>query len=769
MKKAIKWMGLGIVIGLLTYLIFPLPNPLFNTDYSLIIKDESGKMLRVFLNKNEQWCLPLEDSIPVPEKLKTAVITYEDQYFYWHPGVNPVSLVRAIYQNISEKRIVSGASTISMQVARLRKRESRSYSQKIKEMFLALKINLYYSKDEILDLYLHHAPYGGNIIGYRTASKRYFDKDPRELSWGEAATLAVLPNAPGMVSPSANKKQLQIKRDQLLQKLFNKKVIDKETYDLALLEPLPDREYRFKIVAPHLSQTIKNSNPKGKIITTTIDFELQDYLEQVTKQYVAFQRRQGIKNGAVLVVETKTGKVKAYVGSQGFFDAEGLGQVDGVMASRSSGSLLKPFLYALAIDEGIIIPQTLVKDVPSYFDAFSPNNADEKFNGIVTAKDALIRSLNVPAVRLLNTYGVYRFYSFLQNAGVSTLFRTAEDYGLPLIIGGAEINAWDISMLFRGMANRGSFSPNYYLVADSVTVNDKSPQLISSGACYLTLEMLNELKRPGAEYYWDQYQNQKPLAWKTGTSYGHKDAWAVGVSPQWTIAVWIGNFDGEGNKNLSGPGSAGPLLFDVFNYLKGDPTQKWFEKIEMDFKEVCICKETGFLAGDYCDDKDTVEVPIYMNPLRLCPFHYNVFLDTEEKYAVCSYCWEPGYHEKHYLLYPADVTYYLRLRGQIIEKIPEHNPLCDKRSGINPLEFLYPTDSALIQIPRDFDGQYQKIISKIAHQTPTKNVFWYLDDFYLGSTKENHSKAIELSKGWHEIIVIDEDGYKDKVKVFVRK
>lgn len=749
--------------------MIPLPKPLFNTDYSLVIKDEQGKTLRIFLNNNEQWYLPIEDSISIPEKLKQSVITFEDQYFYWHPGVNPISVVRALYQNISEKRIVSGASTITMQLARIRNKQSRTYGQKIIEMIQSFKMELHFSKNEILKLYLNHAPYGGNIIGYRTASLRYFDKEPIKLSWAEAATLAVLPNAPGLVSPSANKKTLKNKRNKLLKKLLITEKINQGTYELAIMEPVPEHEYRFKILAPHLTQMIQSSHPDKKIIHTTINYELQDYLEQLTRQYVAFQRRQGVKNGAALVVETKTGKVKAYVGSQAFFDFKGLGQVDGVQAPRSSGSVLKPFLYALSMDEGIIIPQTLVKDVPSYFDAFSPNNADEKFNGIVTAKDALTRSLNVPAVRLLNTYGVYRFYSFLQITGMSTLFRTAEDYGLPLIIGGAEITAWDISMLFRGLANRGIFTPNYFLLADSTVQNQNSPQLISPGACYLTLEMMNELKRPGAEYYWEQYQNQRPIAWKTGTSYGHKDAWAVGVSPQWTIAVWIGNFDGEGNKNLSGAGSAGPLMFDIFNYLPFDPQQKWFEKDEMDFKQVTICHETGFLAGEYCDHKDTVDVPVFMQALRLCPYHKNIVVDKNEEFAVCSYCWKPGYHDKHYLVYPADILYHLKQRGHIPEKIPQHNPTCNHLSDIQPIEFLYPTDSALIQIPRDFDGEYQKIISKIAHQNATKKVFWYMDDFYLGSTRNNHSKAIELSKGWHEIMVLDEDGYQDKIKVYVRK
>jgi len=743
MNHIVKW-TLGGIIGIfIIYLIIPLPKPLFNKDYSLVIKDEEGKTLRVFLNDQEQWCLPPEDTIKIPDKLLEAVLTFEDQYFYWHPGVNPISVFRAFYQNISNNRIVSGASTITMQVARLRSGNKRTYSKKIIEIFQAIKIDLHYSKEDILKLYLNHAPYGGNIIGYRTASKRYFDKDPIELSWSEAATLAVLPNTPGLISPYANKDALRKKRNRLLKKLYHTNKIDKENYETSLNEPISNTEYRFKIVAPHLTQKIKSSRPKNKIINTTIDFKIQSYVEQLTRQYISYQKRQGIKNASIVIAETKTGKIKAYIGSQYFFDLEGQGQVDGVQASRSSGSILKPFLYALSMDEGIIIPQTLIKDVPSYFDAFAPNNADEKFNGIVTAKDALIRSLNIPAVRLLNTYGVFRFYSFLQNAGITTLFRPAEDYGLPLIIGGAETNPWDITELYRGLANKGIFSSNYYLLSDSSKI-DNSPQLISPGACFLTLEMMKELKRPGAEYYWQQYQNQRPIAWKTGTSYGHKDAWAVGVSPQWTITVWVGNFNGEGNNNLSGGGSAGPLLFDIFNYLSFDPSQKWFEKEEMDFKQVTICKETGFLAGEYCDHKEIVDVPMFMNPLRLCPYHKNIFVDKNEEYSVCSYCWKPGYHEKHFLVYPADVLYHLRQRGQIIEKIPEHNPVCNHLTDLNPIDFLYPIDSAQIKIPRDFDGNYQKIIARIAHQSNRKKVFWYLDDFYLGSTIENQDHFEKL-------------------------
>jgi penicillin-binding protein 1C len=765
--RVLKRSLLVLVISFVAYLLIPFSRPFKDADYSLIVKDEQGKIIRVFLNKDEQWCLPPEDTIKIPDKLKQAVICFEDNYFQWHPGVNPVSVVRAIYQNIAQKRIVSGASTITMQVARLEKRRKRTLGNKIIEMFKAVKIDIYYSKNKILKLYLNHAPYGSNIIGYRAASWRYFEKLPQELSWAEAALLAVLPNAPGLVSPSANRNLLKKKRDQLLDKLYRKKIFDSETHKFALLEPVPVREYPFEALAPHLSQIIYNNSGKDKVITTTISYSYQSYLESLLKHQLVNLQRLGIRNGAALVIETQTGKVKAYVGSQDFFDSDGQGQVNGVTAPRSSGSLLKPFLYALSIDEGLIVPQTLLKDVPSYFDAFSPNNADEKFNGVVTAKEALIRSLNVPAVRLLNTYGVSRFYSFLKKAGMSTLFRQPDDYGLPLIIGGAETTLWDMAMFFRGLGNYGKFQPSWYLLKDSVKSREETVKLISSGAAYLTLDILKELKRPETEFYWQQYQGQKPIAWKTGTSYGHKDAWAIGVSPQWTVAVWLGNFDSEPNLNLSGTGSAGPLLFEIFNFLPHDPRLKWFEKIEMDFKKAIICRETGFLAGDYCDHKDTVDVPVFMLPLRLCPFHTNLFLDKEEKYSVCSYCWKEGYHEKHYLVFPADINYQLKLRGQWVESVPDHNPACKQKSSLNPLQFIYPLDSAQLWVPRDFDGKLQKIVAKIAHDKPIKNVFWYLDDEYLGNTKNKHIKAIDVEKGWHNIMVMDEDGYKDKVKFHV--
>ena len=756
-----------VLLGVL-YLAVPLPDPLFPPDYSTAVVDEEGGILRVFLNADQQWCFPPRKELEIPVPLETAVLWFEDRHFHDHPGVNPLSLVRALYQNVSSGETVSGASTLTMQVARLMRPKERTYLNKAVEVLQALKIELHYSKREILRLYLDHAPYGGNTIGYQAASLRYFQKIPEHLTWGESAMLAVLPNAPGLISPLADRERLRRKRDWLLRVLLDEKVIDDGTYRLALLEQIPNAAKPFPMLAPHLAQHLKErATGRSAIVQTTIDRELQLRLEALVTDHVTDLRRRGIRNGSALVVETESGKVRAYVGSQGFLDHAGQGQVDGIRAARSSGSLLKPFLYALCMDEGIILPQTLIKDIPSHYGAFSPSNADETFNGLVPAREALVRSLNVPAVRLLHTYGVYEFYSFLKAAGLTTLFRSADDYGLPLIIGGAEVTLWDMAMLFRGLASDGRFGPLQVVEAPADADVEPLPA-ISPGACHLTLNILRELKRPGAEYYWQQYQSRWPLAWKTGTSYGQRDAWAVGVSPQWTIAVWTGNFDGEGNANLTGAGCAGPLLFDIFNSLPRNAGQRWSARPDADLALAEICLDTGFPAGASCDTRVAVDVPLYMEPLPLCPYHHAVYVTRDGTRQTCSLCWEPGEYEQiHRLLYPADVTQHLRERGHVVSAIPPHRSDCPAQVDDLPLQILYPQHNARLWLPRDFDGNWQKIAMRAAHQQKSRMLYWYLDHRYLGSSEHRHVKAAEMARGWHTLEVVDEIGNRDRKRFFV--
>ncbi|MFA9391391.1 MAG: penicillin-binding protein 1C [Prolixibacteraceae bacterium] len=760
MSKLLFSISLSGFLFLIIWVAIPLEKPIISKDYSQTILASDGEILRVFLNKNDQWCMPPVASDAIPEKLKTSVILYEDEYFRYHPGVNPVSIFRAIVQNIKSKRIVSGASTINMQIARMKFNNRRTFISKLEELFYAIKLDVQFKKESILAIYLNHAPYGGNIIGYKTASMRYFQKQADKLSWAEAALLAVLPNSPSTISPSKNNDRLKQKRDGLLNKLFQKGRISESVYKLALTEPIPQRAYPFEMIATHLTQRIHNAK-NSDIVETTINYTFQKYFEFICRQYANQMKQQGIKNLSAIVIDNKKKAVVSYIGSQNYFDTANNGMIDGVQAARSSGSILKPFLYALSIDEGLITPNTVIFDIPTYFDAFSPNNADEKFNGVVYAKDALSRSLNVPAVRLLNSFGLFQFYSFLKEAGITTLFRNADDYGLPLIIGGAETAPWEMAQLYCGLANNGNFSPIVSEKKDSLIIKNEE-NLISYGSTFLTLEMLKELKRPGAEFNWQRYRNNSNIAWKTGTSYGHKDAWAAGCTPEWTIVVWVGNFDGEGNVLLNGMESAGPLFFEIFNYLPKNPSSLWFEKKLSDFKTIQLCSETGFIAGPNCPHKQYTSVPKAMNAMKTCPYHMKYEVNTTETKTVCSLCWGKEHHSKSYLVYPPEVNYQLNLRGIHTELPPNHDSNCTGLHLVRNMDFIYPKDSSQIWLPRDFNGELQKVVFKLAHQKSSALVYWYLDDQYLGLTQTKHTKVLQLTSGWHQLMATDNFGEKCK-------
>ena len=753
------------ILGAALYFLTPLPRPLFAPDYSTLIVARDGQLLRAFLNDGQQWCFPPDTSLAVPAKLRTAVLHFEDRRFYRHLGVDPLALGRALYQNAATGAVKSGASTITMQVARLMRPKERTYVNKARETLLALKIEFYYAKDEILRLYLDHAPYGGNLVGYQAAAHKYFRKPPDELTWNEAATLAVLPNAPGLVSPTANPQQLVQKRNRLLTSLQQAGHFDAETLRLALAEPVPTRAFPYPVGAPHLSRALKRGR-QGRLIKTTIDADLQRELESLVGRHLRYLDHQGIGNGAALLVETGSGKVRAYVGSRDFFDPEHQGQVDGVMAPRSSGSLLKPFLYALSMDAGLILPQTLVKDVPTFYGGFSPRNADERYDGLVRAEEALVRSLNVPAVRLLRRYGLFNFYRFLQDAGVSTLVRPADDYGLPLILGGAEVTLWDMAQLFRGLARGGRIEPLRYL-QDQTEPTPAAP-LISPGAAYLVLEALRNVRRPGVEYYWHQYQDQWPLAWKTGTSYGQRDAWALGVSPAWTIAVWLGNFSGEGNPALSGAQAAGPLLFDIFHRVPKDLDQAWFSRPNTDLTIATLCRDSGRPVGPHCPHPTQALVPQHRRPMDRCPYHRSIVLNTAGTHQVCSLCWKPGdYRLARQTIYPTDVVQYLRERGQVLHDPPPHKADCPVQSEAKPLQVLYPTPEARLQVGRDFDGKQQPIVLRAAHSDRERALFWYVNRRFLGRTVNQHRLAVSLEPGPHALEIVDAHGFRDRTRFYV--
>ena len=748
---------------ILIFIISRIPDPLFPPDYSTLVLDEEGRYLRVFLNSKEQWHFPA-DGREVPERLKTAVIHFEDKRFEQHHGVDLAAVFRAAYQNLRRGEVVSGASTITMQLARLMRPKERTIKNKLIEMLQAVRIELKYSKDEILNLYLLHAPYGGNIIGFRTASLRYFGKEPENLSWAEAATLAVLPNNPANVNPVQNPARLKEKRDELLESLYQAGIIDRNTMQLALAEPVADRLYPFPLSAPHLAEKLARET-EGDIIRTTINKGIQDQATAILKNYVEDNRNRGIRNAALLLTETVSGEVKAYVASQDFFDDANLGKIDGIQMRRSSASTLKPFLYALAMDEGMLIRESRLLDIPTSYGGYTPYNANNKFSGVVRADEALIRSLNAPVVNLLYHYGVEEFYEFLAEAGMEGLFRRAEDYGLSLILGGAEISLWELSRLYRGLGNYGFFS-GLRVLRDAEEPAGK--QLLSPGSAYLVLETLKELKRPGTEYYWQDFQSSAPIAWKTGTSYGSRDAWAVGVSPDWTIAVWVGNFAGGEIKGMSGLESAAPLLFKVFNQLEKKGHKNWFEAPAGGLKEIQASASTGYRLRENTGEVVRTLAPAGAKPLQYSPYERVFYLDEAETMEVCSLCWDRAdLKVVQKVIYPPQVYKYLGNRE--VHAIPPHNPACPGAREINPIEFIYPQEGSLIFLPRGIDGEYQQVNLEAAHAQRESRLFWYLDNHYLGETVNKHQLTLAPEPGWHRLLVIDGWGNSKEISFYLER
>lgn len=762
--KSRKWCLLILLalssLTLVGILASRIPDPLFLNDYSTVVLAEDGQILRVFLNKGEQWILP-DDGRDIPPKLRAAVIHYEDKRFDSHWGIDFLAVARALLQNVRRGSQISGASTVTMQVARLMEPKPRTIPNKLREMAQALRIELKYSKDEIMKIYLIHAPYGGNIIGYRTASLRYFGCEPEQLSWAQAATLAVLPNNPANVNPMRNPDQLKIKRDGLLLRFLESGTIDRPTYDLALAEHLPRGTLPFPVAAPHLAERLARTVNEN-MITTTINKEIQEQVSKLLGDYVSELGSRGIRNGAVLVTDTATGEVKAYVASQDYFDDSNLGKIDGVQMRRSLGSTLKPFLYALAMDEGIIVRESVLMDVPTYYGGFTPYNADRKFSGIVRADNALMRSLNAPAVQLLNNLGVGEFLHFLKVGGLEGLVDSPEHYGLSLILGSAQGSLWELSRMYRGLANYGLFSDLTVLPHQS----GEEERLFSAGSSFLVLETLKEVARPGLDYYWRDYQSSAPLGWKTGTSFGNYDAWAVGASPQWIIGVWVGNFAGGEIKDLSGIDSAAPLLFRVFGILEKGVYQNWFSRPEHDLTEIEVSTTTGYRLKGESGQTKTALASASAEPLRYSPYERTVFLNKAETMQVCSLCWQrDDLSVVQRVIYPPQVNAYLRSTGWDYS-FPPHNPKCPALQKDNPISFVYPQENSLIFVPRDEKGEYQKVNLEIAHSLGVNQVFWYLDDAYLGETNHNHTVSIALESGWHTLFVIDGSGNSQSITFF---
>ncbi|WP_338954591.1 penicillin-binding protein 1C [Fusobacterium nucleatum] len=706
-------------------------------NYSKVVLDRKGQILSVFLNNEEEFHIKYDGE--VPETLKTAVINYEDKKFYSHSGVDYPRILKSFFNNMTGRKKM-GASTISMQVVKLLEPKKRTYFNKLVEVVKAYKLESEFSKEEILKIYLNNVPYGSNIVGYSGAIKMYFNKEVKDLSYAEATLLAVLPNSPGILNLKKNNDKLETKRNRLLKTLLDRKLIDERQYKFSLLEKFPNKIYYYEKKAPQFSIFLKNRYPE-KIIKSTLDYNLQKKLEKIVHDYSNAMKDVGINNAAVLVVNNKTKEVLAYVASQDFYDKRNNGEIDGLQAKRSPASLLKPFLFALSIDDGLIVPDSIYPDVPIYFGNFYPKNSSNTFTGMVKIEEALIKSLNIPFVKLLSDYGVDRFYYFLENNDNYPEDRF-DKYGLSLILGTREMRPVDIGKLYIGLANYGKVSNLKYTLTED---KPKEYQQFSRGASYLTLETLSRVVRPGNEKL---YSEQRPISWKTGTSYGMKDAWSVGVSPDYTVLVWLGNFNQKSIFSLSGVETAGNLLFKVFNIV--DINSKIFEKPTDDLKEIEIDEKTGYRKF-YDVESKKVFYPKDAKLLRISPYYKKIFVDEDDMEIDSR---SPNFDkrkEKIVIEYPIEVSNYFFLNGV--------------RENKN-VKIAYPVQNLNIFVPKDFDG-YKKVAMKL-YNPNNEYVYWYLDEDYVGYSNEKE-KFFELDIGKHKLTIVTENGAREEVKFNINK
>ncbi len=766
--KSRKGIRLVLLLILFVWYCFCLPSPLFKSKTSTVLEDNKGELLAAKIAEDGQWRFPLTTTLP--QKFIDCIIQFEDRGFYTHWGVSPTAIVRATKQNIQANKTISGGSTLTMQVVRMaRKGQKRTVFEKAIEIILATRLEFSYSKKEILALYASNAPFGSNVVGIDAASWRYFGREPSKLSWAESATLAVLPNAPSLIYPGKNQERLLKKRNRLLDQLYVAKIIDKETCELSKQEPLPGKPHAIPQIAPHLLLRASKETFLGKRIRSTIDGHLQERVNTIIENHHKILKGNEIHNACAIVLDVNTGKVLAYVGNTlNTGKPEYEGDVDVINAPRSTGSILKPFLFASMLNDGELLSTTLIPDIPTQIAGYAPQNYNETFDGAVPAKRALARSLNIPAVRMLQSYGIEKFNYNLKKLGMTTLTYAPDHYGLSVILGGAEGKLWDITGMYASMARtlnhytdyNGKYDKNDFHPPSYVTQEEKDPDIenasiLDAASIYFTFEAMVEVSRPDEDAGWKQYTSSSKVAWKTGTSFGFRDGWAIGITPKYVVGVWVGNADGEGRPGLVGIQTAAPILFDIFSVLK---PSKWFSPPYDEMEKVKLCKQSGCRASDICEPTEMVW--IQKNGLRTepCKYHRLIHLDASGAYRVNSNC-EDVAKMKHvnWFVLPPAMEWYYKSKNTTYKELPPLRSDCET-GGLSGMEIIYPKQFSRIYVPVEIDGSTGKTVFQVAHRKANTIIYWHLDGVFVGSTQSNHQMGLAPDEGIHTLTLVDEEG-----------
>jgi penicillin-binding protein 1C len=762
-------LSIAIIFPLLAYFFCAKPELKTYVPYSTAYYDVDGNLLRLRLAKDERYRLyeSLENLSP---KMVEATVLYEDQGFYSHVGVDVVALLRAFWTTYITKERRVGASTIVMQVARLRwQLRSNTLSGKLLQILRAIQLSRHYSKQEILEAYLNLTPYGGNIEGVAAASIIYFNKKPRDLSLLEALTLAVIPQNPNKRNPTTAQgySHLLEARNILFKRWTQYHPEDSDKAKFMDLKLGVRSSQKLPFEAPHFINFLaaNASEWDNGYIETTLSLKQQRLIEQVVKNYVHSKQKMGITNASALLVNHQTMAIEAMIGSSDFFNSSIFGQVNGVSAKRSPGSALKPFVYALAMDQGLIHPLSLMRDSPQKFGGFTPENYDKQFMGPISVQEALIESRNVPAVHLQSRLTDTSFYQFLVEAGVAGLKNEAH-YGLALALGGGEVTAMELAGLYATLANGGERTAIKSLLHSATT---PAKRLLSPEASFITLDMLKHNSAPDALAMHLSTSRKNDIPWKTGTSWAFRDAWAVGISGPYVLVVWVGNFDGSGNESFIGRTAAGPLFFRIMEAVY--PPQNWqvgdlFDIDNMNVKQLEVCSNTGDLYEKHCPATEKSWFIPGVSPIKLSNIYREIPINPVSGKRACFH--QPGVTELEvYEFWPSEFLQVYTMAGISLKTPPEYEEGCSldvtSTFGTNP---VITSPQTSVDYVFRFGDKDELLIPLTAHvDSDVTNLHWFINAAHVASSTPGEAVFWKASPGDYEVRVVDEEG-RSEIKKF---
>jgi len=736
--------------------IFPLPD---KVEYSTMIVDNKGDLVHAYLTSDQKWRMKTELG-EISPLLQKTIVAKEDRYFYRHPGVNPFAVARAFINNLFRLRRTSGASTITMQVAKALEPGKRNIWNKTREMFRALQLELKYSKKEILQLYLNLVPYGGNIEGVKAASLLYFNKNPDHLSLAEITALSIIPNRPGVLVIGKNNELIVGERNKWLKRFAAEKIFTEKEIEDALAEPLEAKRLPVPRYIPHLARQLRQQG--GSLIRTHIDLNTQLKTEKLVEDYIRVQRLQQIRNAAVVIIDNKTHRVITYVGSSGFWDTTDAGQVNGAAAIRQPGSTLKPLLYALCFEEGLLTPKRVMTDVAVNYDGYTPENYDEKFNGYVTVEYALENSLNIPAVKGLRLLGRETLVNSLAQCGFRQIQKDRNKLGLSMVLGGCGTTLEELTGLFSVFASEGKYVRPSFTQADPV---QPATTILSPAAVFMINETLSKVYRPDFPLNWTATERMPKIAWKTGTSYGRKDGWSIGYNKNYTVGVWTGNFSGVGAPGLSGANTATPLLFRIFNTIDYDTDEAWFgQPADCDIR--LVCPETGLIPAAHCENRVTDYFIPLVSGTKTCDNREEIMVSPDETMAYCKHCApRAGYKKKWYKRIEPEMQAWFEENRIAYQKLPPHNPGCEVIFKGSAPSIISPVSGTVYLLDKK-DPEPLQLACKTANDV--SKVYWYINNRFYKSSQPGDVQFFVPEEGINKISCTDDKGRNRSITITVQ-